>query len=481
MRSTSGFLCASCSSCRSSTGANRCVCFTSTCSCCCRSRCRLPTSTTGASMPPRHWSIRRSSTCSYGCSCWPAWLVAARPDAKAPSPLRLLVPAPWLAIGVVFLIGFRVGLNVTDSNVIDVGYAGVIGAQRITQDRSLYGKYPSDNEHGDTYGPVNYETYVPFQQILGWSGHWDDLPAAHAAAIVFDLLAVALLFLLGRRVRGPGLGIALAYAWVSYPFTLFALESNSNDSLVAVFILAALLVASSPPPEECSRHSRASRSSPHSHSRRSSGPTASSGLTAWRRACSLGAVRARLPGDGRRSCRSRRSPTTRCTRSTSARLPTSQIANPPSRSGGYMATPPLDYATGGGPRRLPRACPAVAVMPRRADLVGLACHRRCRARGRATRHRPLVLSLHPLVLRAGDAGPARPVQLAGREIGPSHQDLFDRVSSQRLSSAYEHAHQPWVLLGGLKAHRHLRDERLHGLLALDPDHAARVARSCRHR
>ena len=169
------------------------------------------------------------------------------PSSREPKPLRMLVSPAWLAVGVLFLIGFRVGLNVTDSNVIDVGYAGVIGAQRMTDGKSLYGDYPSDNEHGDTYGPVNYEAYVPFQQVFGWSGHWDDLPAAHAASIVFDLLAVALLFLLGRRVRGPGLGIVLAYAWVSYPFTLYALESNSNDSLVAVLILAALLVASSPP------------------------------------------------------------------------------------------------------------------------------------------------------------------------------------------------------------------------------------------
>ena len=43
---------------------------------------------------------------------------------------------------------------------------------------------------------------------------------------------------------GPTLGVALAYAWVSYPFTLFALESNSNDTLVAVLVLAALLAAS---------------------------------------------------------------------------------------------------------------------------------------------------------------------------------------------------------------------------------------------
>jgi len=44
-------------------------------------------------------------------------------------------------------------------------------------------------------------------------------------------------------VRGPTHGIALAYAWVSYPFTLFALECNSNDALVAVLVLAALLAA----------------------------------------------------------------------------------------------------------------------------------------------------------------------------------------------------------------------------------------------
>jgi hypothetical protein len=162
---------------------------------------------------------------------------------KRPGPLRLLLPAPWLALGVVFLIGFRVALNVTDSNVIDVGYAGVIGAERVVDGKRLYGHWPKDNEHGDTYGPVDYEAYIPFQQLFGWSGKWDDLPAAHAAAIFFDLLAIGLLFLIGRRVRGPSLGVALAYGWAAYPFTLFALESNSNDTLVAVLVLAALLAA----------------------------------------------------------------------------------------------------------------------------------------------------------------------------------------------------------------------------------------------
>jgi hypothetical protein len=161
-------------------------------------------------------------------------------------PLRLLVPASWLVIGLLFLVGFRIGLNVADSNVIDVGYAGVIGADRLADGDKLWGAFPKDNEHGDTYGPVTYAAYLPFEQALPWSGRWDDLPAAHAAAIAFDLLCLGLLFLIGRRMRGPTLGIALAYAWAANPFTLYALDCNVNDGLVAALVLGAIAAASSP-------------------------------------------------------------------------------------------------------------------------------------------------------------------------------------------------------------------------------------------
>jgi hypothetical protein len=168
-------------------------------------------------------------------------------DEQARRPLRLLVPVTWLAVALVFLLGFRVALNVTASNVIDVGYAGVIGADRFGDGRALYGAFPKDNEHGDTYGPANYAAYVPFEQAMPWSGRWDDLPAAHGAAVTFDLLACLLCFLIGRRVRGPGLGIVLAYAWAAFPFTLYASMTNANDALVAVLVLAALWAASSAP------------------------------------------------------------------------------------------------------------------------------------------------------------------------------------------------------------------------------------------
>ena len=172
-------------------------------------------------------------------------VVALRRGTPGP-PVRPLVPIAWLAVAVVFLLGFRIGLNATNSNVIDVGYSGVIGADRLTHGQPLYGHFPSDNVHGDTYGPVVYEAYVPFEQLAPWHGTWDDLPAAHYAAVFFDLLCVLLLFLLGRRVRGPDLGVMLAYAWCAYPFTLYASNSNTNDALAAALILLALLVAARP-------------------------------------------------------------------------------------------------------------------------------------------------------------------------------------------------------------------------------------------
>jgi hypothetical protein len=175
-------------------------------------------------------------------------LLAAFLPRRAPGPLMPHAPLTLLVVGLVFLTAFRIGLNVADSNVIDVGYASVIGADRIADGRELYGDgFSDDVERGDTYGPVTYLLYVPFEQGLPWSGRWDDLPAAHGAAIAFDLMALGGLLLLGRRLRpgrdGTALGVALAYAWAAYPYTTFVLESNSNDTLVAVACIGSLLAA----------------------------------------------------------------------------------------------------------------------------------------------------------------------------------------------------------------------------------------------
>jgi hypothetical protein len=164
--------------------------------------------------------------------------------------LRPVWPVAWLLVAALFLMGVRVGLNLADSGAIDVGYASVVGADRITHGEPIYDNFPDDVSQGDTYGPVNYVAYVPFELVWPWSGSWDDLPAAHGAAVGFDLAAFALLILLGLRIRpGPAgrrLAAILAFGWAAYPYTAFALESNSNDTLVAVLLLATLLVLARP-------------------------------------------------------------------------------------------------------------------------------------------------------------------------------------------------------------------------------------------
>jgi hypothetical protein len=181
--------------------------------------------------------------------CRALWLGFRR---RPGSGLRPSVPVAVLAVATVLLIGGRVVLNVTDSNVIDVGYSGVIGADRIADQKPVYGNFPSDDHSGDTYGPVAYYAYVPFEQIFPWSGTWDDLPAAHAASIFFDLATIAGLFLLGLRLRrgrrGTELGILFSFGWAACPYTAYALESNTNDALVALTLVAALLCLTSPIP-----------------------------------------------------------------------------------------------------------------------------------------------------------------------------------------------------------------------------------------
>jgi hypothetical protein len=178
-------------------------------------------------------------------------LVAGLRGRGSPGRLVPLFGVAALALGLVFLVGFRIALNVTDSRVIDVGQSSVVGADRITDGEGLYSEagFSRTDRHGDTYGPVTYLLYVPFEQVLPWDAR-PNPDAAKAAAIVFDLLVMLGLLVLGRRLRaGPvgwGLGVALAYAWAANPYTLYVLQSNANDSAVAMLLVWGLVVFSSP-------------------------------------------------------------------------------------------------------------------------------------------------------------------------------------------------------------------------------------------
>jgi hypothetical protein len=193
---------------------------------------------------------RRSAALS---SVWPTWVLAA---------------------AAVFLLGFRVGLNLeAPRGVIDVGLAGVVGADRILDGEAPYGNMPQRGdlepcgpkdaegqvreriqtngrceagiERGDTYGPVSYLAYLPAVAVFDWSGKWDSLPAAHATSIAFDLLAVLALLLVGMRFGGWRLGVLLAFGWAAYPFTAYTLNANTNDAIMPVFLLGGFWLVTS--------------------------------------------------------------------------------------------------------------------------------------------------------------------------------------------------------------------------------------------
>ncbi len=191
------------------------------------------------------------------------------------APRGSVVWPAWLLIGAtVFLIGFRVGLNVEDGNVIDVGLSGVIGADRIAHAQSPYGNFPIEGNRpacgpadasgeirdriqtngrceaadaqGDTYGPVAYEAYLPGYLVFGWSGKWDSLPAVHATSILWDLICIVGLWFVGRRFGGAQLGAALAFAWTAWPFSQYASSSNTNDMIQPALLVWGFFFLTSP-------------------------------------------------------------------------------------------------------------------------------------------------------------------------------------------------------------------------------------------
>ena len=138
---TCGSRSACCSCARSSTSARPLRgCCTSTCSCCSASASRTCSSTAArsASSVPLVYPVLLYLLVRDA--------VGGPPPARAHGPARA-APAARLARGRARVPGrpSGSGLNVADSNVIDVGYAGVIGADRIVDGDPLYGEGFSDD------------------------------------------------------------------------------------------------------------------------------------------------------------------------------------------------------------------------------------------------------------------------------------------------------------------------------------------------
>ncbi len=165
--------------------------------------------------------------------------IGERVERTSNLPMWLLMVLAGLAGGLVM------ALNV-DARVIDVGYAGVVGADRILDGTIPYGNMPSDVGTGDTYGPLNYLLYVPFVLMFGYSGEWDFLPAAHALTLFSFVAGAMALFITGYRLSGREGAAALIFAWAAFPYTVYATNNNTNDIIVAAIAAIGLAAAASP-------------------------------------------------------------------------------------------------------------------------------------------------------------------------------------------------------------------------------------------
>jgi hypothetical protein len=155
------------------------------------------------------------------------------------------LPTAVLLVLGVLASGLVLGLNL-DSRVIDVGYAGVAGADRILDGTLPYGNMPDDVSTGDTYGPLNYLLYIPFMWLFGWSGEWDYLSAAHALTALAYLGGALALLIAGWKYAGRHGGAALLFAWAVFPYTIYSTNNNTNDVIVAAVAAVGLAVAASP-------------------------------------------------------------------------------------------------------------------------------------------------------------------------------------------------------------------------------------------
>jgi hypothetical protein len=154
------------------------------------------------------------------------------------------IPRAWLVIGIAVLAIVHISWATQSAVSSDVGEGGVNGALRIVHGQSLYGREAVTVErvaqHTDTYGPFNYEAYVPAALELSKKR------AALLTTLFFDLLSAVLLFALGRRIRDTRMGIVLAYCWLAFPMTLYEDALGFNDSIVAAALVATVLLAQHP-------------------------------------------------------------------------------------------------------------------------------------------------------------------------------------------------------------------------------------------
>ena len=137
--------------------------------------------------------------------------------------------------------------------MIDVGLAGVIGADRLAKGEDIYGEGASwgcRSAATSTGRSTTSPTCRSSRHSRG-AGSWDEVSAARAASLGFELLTALALFGLGRRVRAGPRARPSASPWRTpgWPTRSRCTRSAraSTTGLVALLVVCCLLVLSSAP------------------------------------------------------------------------------------------------------------------------------------------------------------------------------------------------------------------------------------------
>jgi hypothetical protein len=194
-----------------------------------------------------------------GCLGWllvrlaGAWLGTWRMPELRPS-----VSSRWLGPAILILLLARIG-SVAGGNILDVGQASSLGAWRLLHGLHLYGEVSWQGPGGlwlyrpGTYGPFAYYAYLPFAAVFppaalrGWAHPLSAVPATLLPAVCFDVLTLAGLYVLGRRLGGRPLARAFVFAYLLYPFPDLSLMAETNDALIAALCVWTIVVATERP------------------------------------------------------------------------------------------------------------------------------------------------------------------------------------------------------------------------------------------
>jgi Glycosyltransferase family 87 len=148
------------------------------------------------------------------------------------------------------LVVAMVGLS--SPGPVDVIYAVMEGATRLTHGVLPYGHLPPGVIHGDTYPILSYALYAPLALVSPVNTLWDSVDTALAVAVLAALVAAWAVFRTtagarrsgGRRrpVEAEEAGLRAALACLAFPPLLITVSTGTTDVVLAAVLALAVLL-----------------------------------------------------------------------------------------------------------------------------------------------------------------------------------------------------------------------------------------------